>query len=44
MHAVRHQATGIDSETIGIPLFPQVLKVMPIVTIRDENSLPELNK
>ncbi|MCX5977591.1 MAG: DUF5615 family PIN-like protein [Coprothermobacterota bacterium] len=46
MHTVRHQAIGIDAATIGVLPFPQILKVMPIIPIRDatKDGLPELNK
>jgi hypothetical protein len=44
MHVVRPQAIGIDSATVGVLPFQQVFKVMPIIPIRDENSLPVLNK
>jgi hypothetical protein len=40
VHVVRHQAIRIDSATIGALPFPQIFKVIPIISICDENGLP----
>jgi len=37
---VCHQAIRIDSATVGVLPFPQVFKVIPIITIHEENGLP----